>query len=125
MQRRGQYLRYINDIRAKQVLGKNKRLELYSPGGICRLCRDIQEELQHCSCNGASKCGVYYEECWLDMKALEKFKCEKAAVYEFSEQGWWLGRRKFLQGIMKDITRIRSHVYEEKSKLIKGAKIYP
>ena len=26
-------------------LKKNKRLELYSPGGICHLCRDKQEEL--------------------------------------------------------------------------------
>ena len=32
-----------------------------------------------------------------------------------------MGQRKFLQGIMKkDITRIRSHVFEEKRKLTKG-----
>ena len=57
-------------------LEKNKKLELYSPGGICHLTRDIREELQHCSCNGALKCGVYCEECQLDMKALEKCECE-------------------------------------------------
>ena len=73
MQRRGQYPRHINDIGAKQVLGKkSKKLELYSPGGICHLCRDIREELQHCSCNGGLKCGGYCEECQLDMKNLEK-----------------------------------------------------
>ena len=48
-------------------LKKNKGLELYSPGGISHLCRDIQEELQHCSCNGALKCGGYCEKCWLNM----------------------------------------------------------
>ena len=52
-------------------LEKNKKLELYSPGGICLLCRDIREELQHCSCDGAMKCGVYCEQCRLDMKTLE------------------------------------------------------
>ena len=44
-------------------LEKNKNLELYSPGGICYLCQDRREELQHCSCNGALKCGGYCEEC--------------------------------------------------------------
>ena len=34
-------------------LEKKKKLELYSPGGVCHLCRYIREELQHCSCNGA------------------------------------------------------------------------
>ena len=51
-------------------LEKNKKLELYSPGGICHLCRDIREELQHCSCNGALKYGVYCEECQPDMQDL-------------------------------------------------------
>ena len=32
-----------------KFLQKHKGLELYSPGGICHLCRDIREELQHCS----------------------------------------------------------------------------
>ena len=48
-------------------LEKNKKLQLYSPGGICYLCRDKREELQHCSCSSALKCGGYYEECQLDM----------------------------------------------------------
>ena len=34
-------------------LEKNKKLELYSPRGICHLCRDNREELQHCRYNGA------------------------------------------------------------------------
>ena len=42
----------------KKPLEKNKGLKLYLPGGICHLCQDICEELQHCSCNGALKCGV-------------------------------------------------------------------
>ena len=40
-------------------LEKNKKLEFYSPGGICHLCQDKREELQHGSCNGALKCGGY------------------------------------------------------------------
>ena len=48
-------------------LEKNTKLELYSLAGICHLCRDIREELQHCSCNGALKCGAYCRECQLDM----------------------------------------------------------
>ena len=51
---------------------KSKKLELYSPGGICHIFRDKREELQHCSCNGALKCGGHCEECQLDMQALEK-----------------------------------------------------
>ena len=34
-------------------LEKTKGPKLYSPGDNCHLCRDIQEELQDCSCNGA------------------------------------------------------------------------
>ena len=84
-------------------LEKNKKLELYSPGGICHLCRDIREELQHCSCNGALKCGVYCE-CQLDLKNLEKCQCKKTAVYDLLRTTWWAGQRKFLQGIMKKIS---------------------
>ena len=61
-------------------LEKNKKLELYSPEGICRLWRDIREELQHCSCNGVLKCGDYCEECQLDMQALERCECEKTVI---------------------------------------------
>ena len=102
-------------------LEENKKLELHSPGGICHLCRDIREELQRCSCNGALKCGVYCEECQLDMKNLEKCKCEKTAVYDLLRTGM-VGRpaQVFTRYHEKDITRIRSHVYEEKSKLTKG-----
>ena len=64
-------------------LEKIKKLELYSPGGICCLCQDMQEELQHCSYSSALKCGGYCEECQLDMQPLEKCGCEKAA--------WWAG----------------------------------
>ena len=37
----------------------------------------MQEELQHCSCNGALKCGGYCKECQCNMQALEKCGCEK------------------------------------------------
>ena len=51
----------ILDISVTQVLNnsweKNKKLELYAPGGICHICRDKQEELRNCNCNGALKCG--------------------------------------------------------------------
>ena len=100
-------------------LKKNKRLELYSPGGICHLCRDIREELQHCSCNGALKCDVYCEECQLDMQALEKR--EKTDVYELLKTGMVGGPvQVFTRSHEKDITCIRSHVYEKKGRLTRG-----
>ena len=81
----------IPGISMKYVLNKslekNKKLKLYSTGGICHLCRDKLEELQHRSCNGALKCGGYCEECRLDMQALERCKCEKRAVYELLRTG--------------------------------------
>ena len=68
-------------------LEKNKRLELYSPGRVCHLCRDIQEGLQHCSCNGTCKCGGYCKELQFDMQALEKSGCDMTAVYELLRTG--------------------------------------
>ena len=68
-------------------LKKNKGFESYSSGGVCHLCRDIREELQHCSCNGALKCGNYCEECQLGMQTLERCKCEKTAVYDLLRTG--------------------------------------
>ena len=62
-------------------LEKDKKLELYSSGGICHICRDRREELQHCSCKGALKCGGYCEECQLDLQALQRCGCEKTALY--------------------------------------------
>ena len=61
-------------------LEKNKRLELYSPRGIYRLCRDKREELRHCSCNGALGCGGCCEKCQSDMQALEKCEYEKGKL---------------------------------------------
>ena len=91
-------------------LGKNKKLELYSPGGICHLWRDIREELQHCCCNGALKCGGYCKECQLDMQALQKCVCEKTAVYELLRTGMVGGAAQvFTRYHEKDTTRIRSH----------------
>ena len=37
----------------KKSLEKNKKLELYSSGGVCHICRDKREEHQRCSCNDA------------------------------------------------------------------------
>ena len=102
-------------------LGKNKGLELYSPGGICHLCRDKREELQHCSCNGTLGCGAYCGECQSDMQILEKCECEKAAVYGLLRTGMVGGPAQVLTKYYeKDIPCIRSHVYGEKSKLTKG-----
>ena len=85
-------------------LEKDKKLELYSPGDIYHKCRDKREEVRHCSCNGALKCGGYCEGYQLDLQALQKCGCEKAAVYENrKEQEWWVGQRKFLRGVMKKI----------------------
>ena len=95
---------------------KNKKLKLYSPRGICHLCRDIRKEFEHCSCNGSLKCGVYCEECQLDMKTLEKCECEKAAVYELLRTGMMGRPAQFCTRYHeKDITRITSHVYEGKA----------
>ena len=102
-------------------LEKSKKLGLYSPGGICHLCRDTREELQHCSCNGALKCGAYCEECQSGMQALEKCECVKTAVYDLLRTGMVGGPAQvFTKYHEKDITHIRSHVYGEKSKLAKG-----
>ena len=102
-------------------LEKNKKLELYSPGGTCHICRDKRAELQHCRCNGALKCGGYCEECQLDLQALQKCGCEKAAVYELLRTGMVGGLAQvFAMYHEKEITRIRSHVYGEKRKLPKG-----
>ena len=99
-------------------LEKNTKLELYSLAGICHLCRDIREELQHCSCNGALKCGAYCRECQLDMQALDKCGCEKTAVYELLRTGMVGGpAHVFTRYHEKGITRIRSH----ESLLTKGA----
>ena len=98
-------------------LEKNKKLELYSPGGICHLCRDIWKELQHCSCNGALKCGGYCKECQLDMKNLEKCKCEKTTVSDLLRTGMVGGPAQvFTRYHEKKITRIKFHVYGEKGK---------
>ena len=102
-------------------LEKNKNLELYSPGGVCHLCRDKREELQHCSCSSALKCASYCKECQLDMQALERCECEKTAVYELLRTDMVGGpAHVFTRYHEKDITRIRSHVYGEKSRLTKG-----
>ena len=103
----------------EKSLEKNKELELYSPGGICHLCRVIQEELQQSSCIGALKCGGYCKERQLDMQVLEKCGREKAAVYELLRTGLAGGPAQVFTRYEKDITRIRSHVYGEKGKLTK------
>ena len=99
-------------------LKKNKELELYSPGGICQLCRDIREELQHSSCNRALRCGAYCKECLLDIQALERCGREKATVYELLRTDMVGGAAQvFTRYHEKDITHIRSHVHREKSKM--------
>ena len=77
--------------------------------------------LQHCSCNGALKCGGCCEECQLDMQALETCECEKAAIYDLLKTDM-VGRpaQVFTSYYEKETTRIRPHVHGEKSKLTKG-----
>ena len=55
------------------------------------------------------------------MKNLEKCKCENTAVYDLFRTGMVDGPAQvFTRYHEKDITRIRSHVYKEESKLTKG-----
>ena len=78
----------------------------------------MQEELQHCCFNGALKCGDCCKECQLDIQALEKCGCERAAVCELLRTGIVGGPAQgFTRYHEKDITRIRSHIYGEKGKL--------
>ena len=51
------------------------------------------------------------------MQALERCECEKAAVYKLLRTGMVGGPTRYHE---KDITRIRSQVYGEKSKLTRG-----
>ena len=77
--------------------------------------------LHHCNCNGALSCSGYCKKCQFDMQALEKCGCEKTAVYELLKTGMVGGSAQvFTRYREKDITLIRSHVHEEKSKLTKG-----
>ena len=55
------------------------------------------------------------------MKAIERCGCEKAAVYELLRTDMVGGPAQvFTRYHEKNITCIRSHVYEEKGKLTKG-----
>ena len=55
------------------------------------------------------------------MNNLKKCKCEKTAVYDLLRTGMVGGPAQvFTRYHEKSITRIRCHVYEEKSKLTKG-----
>ena len=115
----------IQDISMKYVLNKslrkNKKLELYSPGGICHLCLDKREELQHCSCDGVLKFGGGCEESQLDMQALQRCECEKVVAYDLLRTVVVGGPAQvFTRYHEKDITRIKSQVYGAKSNLTKG-----
>ena len=64
---------------------------------------------------------VYCKECQSGMQALERCKCEKTAVSELLRTGMVRGPvQVFTSYHEKDITRIRPHVYGEKSNLTKG-----
>ena len=59
------------------------------------------------------------------MLTLEKRGCQKAAVYELLRTSTVGGPAEiFTRYHEKDITRIRSHLYGEKSKLTKGIIYY-
>ena len=94
-------------------LQKTKGLTYFHP--------EVFVKLQHCSCKGALKCGPYCEECQLDMQALERCSCEKAAVQELLRTFMVGGPVEvFTRYHKKEITSIRSHVYRGKGKLTKG-----
>ena len=105
-------------------LEKDKTRELDVPIGLCHICRNKREQLQNCCCNGVLKCGGYCEECQIDLQAFQKCECGKAVVYELLRTGMVGGQEQvFTRYHEKDITRIRSHVYREESKLIKISKL--
>ena len=76
----------------KKHLEKNKKLELYSPGDICHICRDKREELhQHCSCNGDLKCSGYCEECQLDLQLCKSVVVKRQPFMSYSEEAGLVG----------------------------------
>ena len=103
---------------------KDRKLEFYAPGGIYHICRDEREELKNSSCNGALKCGNYCEECQLDLQALKKCECEKAAVYELLRTGLVGEPVQVLQDIARKITPIKSRVDGEWRKFTKSIICY-
>ena len=55
------------------------------------------------------------------MQALARYNCEKTAVYDLLRTGMVGGPAQvFTRYHEKDITRIRSHMYGEKSKMTRG-----
>ena len=69
------------------------------------------------------KCDGYCEKCQLDLQALQKCGCEKAAAYELLIRGMVGGPAQvFTRYHEEDIKHIRSHrphVYRKRSELIK------
>ena len=95
-------------------LDKDKKLELYAPRGICRICRVFQ----NCRCNVVLICGSNCELCQLNLQDLQKYECEKEAVYKLLRRGMVGGPAQvFTQYHEKYVTRIRSYVSGEESKL--------
>ena len=62
------------------------------------MCQHKRKELQNFSGDGALKYGDYCEECQLDLQALKKCECEKAAVYE-------LLKTRMVNGLVQVFTR--------------------
>ena len=59
------------------------------------------------------------------MQTLERCKCEKTAIYELLRTGMVGGTAQVITRYHeKDITRIRSHMYGEKSKLTRDIIVY-
>lgn len=61
---------------------KNIKFKLYKLGSIRDLCQDKQEKLMECSCDGAFEFDCCFEECKLNLQALQIIEYEKTTVQE-------------------------------------------
>ena len=59
---------------------KNIKFKLYKLGSIRDLCQDKQEKLMECSCDGAFEFDCCFEECKLNLQALQIIEYEKTTV---------------------------------------------
>ena len=105
----------IPGISMAYVLNKavklDKKLELYTPGGLCEKCRDREEDCRACDCMGACA------DCAADKTTTGKCKCEETTAYELLKTGMVGGPAiVFCRYHETGTTQIRSHVYGEEAK---------
>ena len=86
-----------------KALERDKKLELYAPGGYCNKCKAIKKELK--SCEDKDSCKSLQDK-------MVKCKCDPTAAYELLRTGMIGGPAiVFCRYHEKDVTRIRSHIY--------------